>query len=425
MVYTEHHRRQKRQQELADATEAQTVPDAATHLRALDSPTPACPRLPYERQETPPLDFTDSTAGAIEPTVVDGTSDLAALLFENSGANEPEQMIAMLQRQRSPGPSGIQKQSTTPQIPSCLRHLPSPIWLDFINDYVECTRSLDFSLLSSGILTPISRDTPNLSVVEHVIYGTSVALVAQWNMPHSAIQSHMTQAWNIFQHGLMLGRLSSADTISSTSVKAQQRMISQETATPAVRTLRSAERHLALNYTDALVVHAACSNVLCQNVFHQYRNASEFKVGSRCGVCRSLPDGERNLGLVPFLRMPLANVLEGFLRIQGMEELCEDTLARKQRDADFDARTYPALKIYREAYDGTAWNFTSITGESIAEPSHFVLRLNIGLDWYQPHRSNHARQQSVGPIIGHVANLPARLRGSMKLALLFGITPGK
>lgn len=215
----------------------------------------------------------DEAAGAMEPPVIESSSDLAALLFEKDGAIEPapsthiEPCVRLLDLRTSDSVNKAHGDSFTLSTTSfCLRRICSPTWSDFIDKYIECTRSLDPTLLPSDTPATTSQDTSRRSIFEQVIYSTSVALVAQWNMPHSAIQFHMTQAWNIFQYGLVVGRMSSNKAMLDTSVVEQQRIVRMETAAPAVRTLRSAERHLSVNHTDAIVVHAACSNVLCQNV---------------------------------------------------------------------------------------------------------------------------------------------------------------
>jgi hypothetical protein len=292
---------------------------------------------------------------------------------------------------------------------------------------VECTRPIDPEL---GRTEGSAEAPPRLTVTEQVIYGTNIALAAQWNLPQSAIQFNMTQTWNLFRYAMKLGeklalsRLPDKPTAVQNGSAGQARSQAFDTTQNGVRTLRSAERYFRRDYKSMLVIHAACSNIACQHVFYQHRREKDFKTGSLCSVCQEEPDGDRNVGLVPFPRMPLATALERCFEKPGVEELCEQAESRRRRDTLFDREKYEDLHIYRDAYSGSAWQETTIAGDPVNEDEVLILRLDFGIDWYQPSRSNGARLQSLGPIIGHVTNLPQPLRGSQPLALLLGITPG-
>jgi hypothetical protein len=178
-------------------------------------------------------------------------------------------------------------------------------------------------------------------------------------------------------------------------------------------------------YSDMLLIHAACTDVLCQHVFYRYYQRSDSKTGSLSEVCRIAPDGEKNIGIVPFPRMPLATALKRFLRRARTEEMCEESEERRRRDKASDFQFYGNMAIYRDAYSSSAWDTESLKGEPTGEGEHLILHVNIGIDGYQPTRSNHARMQSVGPIIALLTNLPLKKRANMSYALLLGITPGE
>jgi hypothetical protein len=108
--------------------------------------------------------------------------------------------------------------------------------------------------------------------------------------------------------------------------------------------------------------------------------------------------------------------------------MIEQAEARRQADEEFDRKKFPSLKLYRQAYSGSNWLLKALDGLYTVEPQpdgSLIVRLNLGIDWYQQSRGNHARTSSIGPIIAHVTNLPVQLRGSMPLALLLAITPGE
>lgn len=313
---------------------------------------------------------------------------------------------------------------------SCLQRIACVGWRDYIEDFIECTQPIDPSLLVDSF-TPREREKSILTTLEHVIYSTNLALVAQWNLPHAPIQFNMTQTWNVFRYAYLLGKQiqpspSPARLPSEHSALQPLPAIPFNAATTSIRTLRSAERHLSINGKEAaLVIHAACSNVRCQHVFYQHRSLTDFVVGSTCTLCNVPPDGKKNLGLVPYPRMTLSRALTRFFQIDSVENICETTETRRREDAEFDQKKHPGIKIYREAYSGSDWPLKTIEGNPVDEDNCLVLRLDFGIDWYQPSRGNHARMQSVGPIIAHVTNLPLALRASLPLTLLLGITPGK
>jgi hypothetical protein len=294
-------------------------------------------------------------------------------------------------------------------------------WTDFITDYIACTKPLDPKIPWIDSSAGATVKGAHLSTLEQVIYGTNIALVAQWHLSQSAVQFNMTQAWNIFRYGVKIGQAGTGS--SNTPAGANVEEAFRPTAS-SVRTLRSAERHLSPDFKDLLVGHAACSNAECQHVFYGITRLEDFKVGSPSGVCRTVPDGDRNVGLVRFPRMRLGVALERLMQIEGVEELCEQANARRERDEEFDRQRYPNKKMYRDAYSGSDWDLKP-DQHPIDDSRYLVLHMDFGIDWYQPSRPNGARMQSIGPIIGHVTNLPQRLRASPALTLLLGITPGE
>jgi hypothetical protein len=306
---------------------------------------------------------------------------------------------------------------------SFLKPITCASWRDFIDEFVDCTGPIDKNLAWTDASSGSSVKPIHLSTLEQVIYGTNIALVAQWNLSQSAIQFNMTQAWNLFRYGVMVGQAQAHGDKTSTQPPPTSLADAFSPSASAVRTLRSAERHLFPDFKDLLVVHAACSNSECQHVFHNIKRLADFKVGSPCSVCLTVPDGDRNVGLVPFPRMTLAMALERLLQITGVEELCEQANERRQGEEEFDRRRYPDIQVYRDAYSGTDWDLKS-DQHPVDESEFLLLHVDFGIDWYQPSRTNGARMQSIGPIIGHVTNLPQRLRATPSLALLLGITPG-
>ncbi|KAJ9094875.1 hypothetical protein QFC20_006786 [Naganishia adeliensis] len=395
--YSQHHRRQRVRQERPVLVNLDATTPAAAADPPAGSTSPAS--MDYDNQPIAQVDLeTTEFPFDVEAAVLNDIPDFA----------------------EAQDPFDIEDE---PMDTNCLSTLA-----DFIEDYTECAGPVHQSLLAARPLP--NRDTVDHSTIEQVIYGTNLALVGQWNLAHSAIQFNMTQQWNIFRYGLLLGRLASgsgAGLPRHAGIEDLERFMSFDAARPAVRTLRSAERHLSPDVKDLLEVHAACSYQYCQKVFYQFRSSSEFKTGAMCSQCKTVLDGEKNLGLVPFPRMRLAVALERLLNIDGVEKMIEQAEARRQADEEFDKEKFPDIKVYRQAYSGSDWSLKALDGLYTVEPqldSSLIVRINLGIDWYQQSRGNHARTSSVGPVIGHVTNLPVKLRGSMPLSLLLAITPG-
>ena len=310
--------------------------------------------------------------------------------------------------------------NSSPPPLSFLEPIESSWWVDLLEDFLEATRPIDENLKS--IACARKQEAANMSILEHVIYSTNLALSGQWNLPRAAITFNMNQAWNLFRYGVLVGQQMaySDSSLSGITVPKHIRLPRRHGTT-----LATAQRHLDAVCAETLVVHAACTNSDCQHVFYQYQTSAAFESGTTCEVCNQAPDGKRNIGLVPFPRMTLVNALARFFQNDGIEELCEKTETRRQLDQSFDQATYARLKVYRDAYSGSGWPLLGADGETVPEDGHLVLRLDIGIDWYQPSRGSHARSQSVGPIIGHITNLPLDLRAALPLTLLLGITPGE
>ncbi|GHJ89509.1 hypothetical protein NliqN6_5911 [Naganishia liquefaciens] len=68
-----------------------------------------------------------------------------------------------------------------------LKPLSSPVWVDYISDFIAVTRPLHTSLLSHAVKNR-KPEGPALTTLERVIYSTNMALIAQWNLSHSAVQ---------------------------------------------------------------------------------------------------------------------------------------------------------------------------------------------------------------------------------------------
>jgi hypothetical protein len=304
-------------------------------------------------------------------------------------------------------------------------------WKDFVEEFAQLARPIDLSLLPSPALN--LKESKRLDPLEHVMYGTGMALVAQWNVPHSAIQFILTQVWNLFRYGLIIGRHHDNPLLRQPVLRIEdgaEDLFASGTTAMGVRTFRGLQRHLDPNQPE-IIVHAACSNVKCQHVFYNITSADQFKTGSTCDVCKVPPNREGNVGLVPFPRIPLASALQRFFQEEGVEKLCEEANEREKKQQKWD-RARHGQKIYRQASSGSAWGMTGPDADGNDDddddannPIDLMLYLAFGIDWYQVSRSASARLQSVGPILAQVTNLPVKMRGLIRLALLLGITPGK
>jgi hypothetical protein len=229
---------------------------------------------------------------------------------------------------------------------------------DWIRHYTSAIP--DFIIPSATQSYSVSADQ-RMSQMERSIYTQVVAMVGQYNLSHNAASCILADTWSALGCGFLLGRNASGkeeatSTIDSFGKKRSTKMVKSlflDLELQPLRTFSAAQRRVGIAQTSETLMHANCTNHECQHVFYAEGRAQKFIIGSTCLVCEVPPDGNNNIGLVPFPRMSLVEALERFFLVPGTEELCETAGLRNALQAERD--DHLGFKVYCDAYSGSAW----------------------------------------------------------------------